>query len=176
MKIVSTEQFNPGPYVDIQIDNDGDLLNYRRYSATAWDKDRGYGSEPLTDVWERDKVQELENLYQAYIKVNPLPLSTKEAAPTGMTTKELFEKCEEIGGGFDDIKNKRSSRRDVHAFLLLAELEPSNDKIISAASHDEIAIGVSMETIEALNEFQILEIVRCGVFFDAEEEYLGMSA
>ena len=96
-----------------------------------------------------------------------------------MTTQELFEKCEEIGGGFDDIKNKRSSRRDLHAFLLLAELEPSNDKddkIISAASHDEIAIGVSMETIEALNEFQILELVRCGVFFDAEEEYLGMFA
>ena len=93
-----------------------------------------------------------------------------------MTTHELFERCEAIGGDFDDIKNKRSSRRDLHAFLLLAELEPSNDKIISGASHDEIEIGVSMETIEALNEFQILELVRCGVFFDAEEEYLGMFA
>jgi hypothetical protein len=85
-----------------------------------------------------------------------------------MDVKELFEKHNDEHGEFDKIENKRSTRPDLHVFLLLDELFPSDNgsDIVSAAEHDQIWLDVSEEQMETLTEPQILELVRCGVFID----------
>lgn len=64
---------------------------------------------------------------------------------------------------FDAIEPKRSSRRDLHAFLLLDELQPGSEPIVSAAAHDEFWVSVYVDKLcEVITEAQCLELVRCG--------------
>ena len=48
------------------------------------------------------------------------------------------------------IKNPRSSREDLHAMLLLAELDPSERDIISCGEHDQVWFGVEPEWLSKL--------------------------
>lgn len=65
---------------------------------------------------------------------------------------------------FEAVENKRSSARDLHAFLLLHELVPAKNKIIRDAEHDEIYLGVDKgDLCKVITTDQILELVRCGV-------------
>lgn len=92
-------------------------------------------------------------------------------------TKELFDKNEGEFLKFDLIEHQRSGRRDMHAFMLLDELDPDGGaNIIGAAEHDEIWIDVSPHTLDCLTEPQIIELVRCGVMFDDDTESLHMYA
>lgn len=81
---------------------------------------------------------------------------------------EIFESYFDDYLEFEEIENKRSNRPDLHAFLLLEELFPTDKKcdMISCASHDEFWLDISFEQIEKLTDDQILELVRCGVRFD----------
>jgi hypothetical protein len=66
-------------------------------------------------------------------------------------------------------KNKRSNRKDLHAFLLLDELMPSGKKIISGISSDgyEIYLDVDIDDLNAIiSDDQIIELIRCGVMCD----------
>ena len=91
-----------------------------------------------------------------------------------MTSRERFEKHDDEFIKFDRVDNKRSQRRDLHAFLLLTELFPSTSKIVSGAGHDEIWLSPTGKQVETLTDFQILELVRCGVRYDDEHESLCM--
>ena len=93
-----------------------------------------------------------------------------------LTVKELFDKYDSEYKNFDAVKNKRSSRRDLHAFLLLAEIDPSRDCIVSGAEHDEIELSPNNDFLKTLTDSQVLELVRCGVIYDNEEEYLKLFA
>jgi hypothetical protein len=86
---------------------------------------------------------------------------------------EIFKKFEENDYlEFEEVENKRSNRRDLHAFLLLDELFPiaidRHDDMISAAEHDEFYLDVSWGNIEKLTDDQILELTRCGVRCDED--------
>jgi hypothetical protein len=98
-----------------------------------------------------------------------------------MKTEELsglFKKYEDDFLEFDKVKNKRSKRPDLHAFLLL-ENYPIRDgeDIISAAEHDEIWLGVDVEKFaEDCTEYAVLELRRCGIMYDEETESFHMFA
>ena len=77
---------------------------------------------------------------------------------------------------FDLVENKRSNRPDLHAMIRLDEWFPSNKKqdIIAGASHDQIWLDTAEEDIEKLTDEQILELLRCGVFYDSDNDSLTM--
>lgn len=75
---------------------------------------------------------------------------------------------------FKLVQNKRSMRPDLHAFLLLSELFPGNDDIVDAAQHGEIWLSISIEQIESLTDGQIIELDRCGVRYDSDNDSLCM--
>ena len=91
-----------------------------------------------------------------------------------MENRERFEKHNGEFLKFDHVENKRSQRRDLHAFLLLTELFPSTSKIVSGAGHDEIWLDPTPSQVKTLTDVQILELVRCGVRYDDEHESLCM--
>ena len=92
------------------------------------------------------------------------------------TINERFEDVNGEYGEFDNIKNKRSNRPDIHALLLLDELFPGDSDLISSSEHDEFYLDISYESIEKLTDDQILELTRCGVMYNDESECLSMFA
>ena len=93
-----------------------------------------------------------------------------------MSIQEFFEKYDDEYLKFDLVESKRSSRPDVHAFILLAELFPRDRDLISAATHDEFFLDITEEEIESLSEDQVCELHRCGVRYDSENDCLAMFA
>lgn len=68
---------------------------------------------------------------------------------------------------FDDIKNKLSIRRDLHAFLLLNSLVPEDNFIIGSAEHDKFWINTDIDKLlEVITEEQVKELGACGVMYD----------
>jgi len=74
---------------------------------------------------------------------------------------------------FAKVESKCNRRRDLHALLLLDELFPSDHDIVINATHEQIFLDVDDDKIETLSDEQIVELSRCGVFYD-ECGYLSM--
>lgn len=92
-----------------------------------------------------------------------------------MDLYERFEKFNEEFIKFDRIKNKRSLKRDMHAFLLLEELFPeSKERMVSAASHDVVYLGIEEDMLEKLTDDNIIELIRCGICYNIEYDCLYM--
>lgn len=88
-----------------------------------------------------------------------------------------FEKYDDKFLKFQDLENKRSQRPDLHAFILLDELDPGNRDVISASEHDEIWLSFDLETVASkITVDQVEELVRCGVRIDDYEEGFAMFA
>lgn len=91
---------------------------------------------------------------------------------------DLYDKFEAVNddyGKFELVKNKRSERPDLHAFLVLDEIFPAAGRdIVSAASHDVIYLEVDGDDLVRLMDSEILELVRCGVMYDTENDCLSM--
>lgn len=90
---------------------------------------------------------------------------------------ELFEKHGEIEQSwFDRVTEKSSKRHDLHAFILLDKLVPGHSQpIIGAAAHDEIFLHVDANRLASvITEDLVIELLRCGVFFDPECDSLAM--
>lgn len=83
---------------------------------------------------------------------------------------DLFEKHVDEHGKFELVENKRSTRKDLHAFMLLDSLFPgSKNNMIASAEHDEIYLapyGDSLE--EKMTEELVIELRRCGCRIDNE--------
>ena len=78
--------------------------------------------------------------------------------------EEFFDKHNNEFLEFDRVEIKQSNRSDLHAFLLLDRLFPSNDDIVSCADYGEIWLDVTpTELAETASEQQIIELIRCGV-------------
>jgi hypothetical protein len=80
---------------------------------------------------------------------------------------------------WEAMPNKRSNRRDLHAFLLLDSLVPCEKgrDIVSAAEHDQIFLATEPEKLAAVaTEEIVLELARCGVMYDEEVDSLFMFA
>lgn len=89
--------------------------------------------------------------------------------------KAAFEKYEDEYGEFESVANKRSRRADMHAFILLDELLPGDGKgdLIAAVEHDQYWIDIEPRALARVaTEEIVLELVRCGVSYDEENESL----
>ncbi len=92
-----------------------------------------------------------------------------------MNINDRFEAVNDDYIKFDKVKNKRSMRPDLHAYILLDELFPNpGADIVCAASHDKIWLDFESEKINELTDSQILELTRCGVRYDKEYDSLAM--
>lgn len=87
---------------------------------------------------------------------------------------DRFELVNDEYSEFESVQNKKSSRRGIHAFILLNELFPSSGDIVCAASHDVIYLDNCGKTLDTLTDDQILELTRCGVMYDSENDSLSM--
>jgi len=89
--------------------------------------------------------------------------------------KKVFKQFDDDFIEFDRVKNKLSSRPDIHAFILLNQLCPGTRDMVSAAEHDEIFLDVEVDELsKAATKEQILELVRCGVRYDTSTDSLAM--
>ena len=89
--------------------------------------------------------------------------------------KATFDKYDDEYIQFQNVANKRSRRPDMHAFIVLDELLPGDGKgdLISAAEHDQFFLDIEPEALARVaTEEIILDLVRCGVSFDEENESL----
>ena len=100
-----------------------------------------------------------------------------------MTVDEMYEAFEAAANRPYNHDWKPSGefgtkRRDLHAFLLLEKLLPgSEERIVSAADHDEIWLGVDPEALAAVITIeQIEELDSCGVMADEDHDGLHMFA
>lgn len=97
-----------------------------------------------------------------------------------MTVEELatlFEAHNDEYLKFARVPNKRSSRPDLHAFLLLDALVPGDRDIVSGAKHDQIFLDVDPDDLaKVVTEDVAVELVRCGVMYDEENDSLMMFA
>lgn len=88
---------------------------------------------------------------------------------------DLFDKHEDEYLRFERVTEKLSNRKDLHAFILLDRLCPSKDGIVSDAEHDEIFLDVPGEELaKNATEEQIIELIRCGVRWDSDNESVCM--
>jgi hypothetical protein len=78
---------------------------------------------------------------------------------------------------FERVANKKSTRPDLHAFILLNELVPGETDIVSAAEHDEIFLSIDCEELaKVVTLEQVIELSRCGVRYHDEYDCLCMFA
>ena len=97
-----------------------------------------------------------------------------------MTVDELvnlFEKHEDEFLEYAKVEKWRSKDRDIHVFLLLEEIVPplQSGIMIAWASHDQIHLRIGVEVFaEVVTEDQVVELIRCGVRLDDDNEGLAM--
>ena len=87
---------------------------------------------------------------------------------------DRFELVVDEQFNFENVENNKSSRPDVHAFILLNELFQSEGAMICAAYHNVIYLNTFEEKLDTLTDDQILELTRCGVMYDSENDCLSM--
>ena len=83
-----------------------------------------------------------------------------------MNILDRFKKVNDEYLKFHRVENKKSTARDVHAFILLTNKFKITRDIIASAAHDEIYLDVSDNEIPQLTDDEILELVRCGVCYN----------
>lgn len=89
--------------------------------------------------------------------------------------KRIMSENSDDHSNFELVKIKKSERNDLHAFLLLDSLIPSNRPIISASEHDEIYLDIDLDELsKVITEEQVIELVRCGVRYDSDYDCLSM--
>lgn len=75
------------------------------------------------------------------------------------------------------IAQPRHDRPDMCALMMLHDLCPSRLNMICSATHDEIFLEVEAEKLaDVATEQVIIDLIRCGVRFDASKNSLCMFA
>ncbi len=79
--------------------------------------------------------------------------------------KATFDKHEDDFLEFSQVKNKRHQRKDLCAFLFLAEKFPQEQDIVQCAEHDEIWLSpeLDQEGDIPLTEEDVIFLCRCGI-------------
>lgn len=85
-----------------------------------------------------------------------------------MSIKAIFDKYNDEYLKFELVEKKLSGRSDLHAFMLLDKLFPSEQPIVAAAEHDMIYLSLDEEQFESVDEQVIRELVRCGVSLSSD--------
>jgi len=90
---------------------------------------------------------------------------------------DFFTQNGDLFGKFELVEPKRSSYRDLHAFLLLEELSPGGRYIISGTGHEIFWLNTDCARLyEQATRDQLIELIQCGVLYDCEEDVLYMFA
>lgn len=95
-----------------------------------------------------------------------------------MTRKELIAAF--VAGNDEYLSTNnlaapRSKRRDLHAFLLIDQLLPNSDTVLTAAEHDVVFINADLDELsEVISKEQVLDLLRCGVRVDQYGDGLMM--
>ncbi len=88
---------------------------------------------------------------------------------------KFFEEFEGEYLKFDRVENKLSQRPDVHAFIMLDQMFPETKPrdLISGANHDEFYLRIDADDLfEKATKEQLIDLHRCGLLYNAEEDYL----
>jgi len=93
---------------------------------------------------------------------------------------EYQDLCEANEGEFlkfENVKDKRCNRPDLHAFIVINDLSPSGKgrDIVGWSRHDVIALDVDIAVmVDNATEAQLIDLYRCGVRWDSEYDSLAM--
>lgn len=94
--------------------------------------------------------------------------------------EELFESNDDEFLKFDRIKQPiypGTLRPDLYAFNLLDALVPGTQDMVSGAEHDEIFLDVDLDKLaDKILDWQVIDLIRCGVRFVSEYDSLAMFA
>lgn len=83
---------------------------------------------------------------------------------------EEFLKCKDV-----PPERMLTSRADLHVFMMLDRMVPGSNDIVSAANHDEIFLSIEpVDLMQAASEEDIVDMIRCGLRFDRDNESLCM--
>jgi hypothetical protein len=92
-----------------------------------------------------------------------------------MTLHEMFAQFEDDRTRFEAVENKLSNRPDLHAFILLNQLQPKDCDMVSAAEHDQIFLDVDCDELaKVITLDQVHDLTRCGVWYDEGLDCLTM--
>jgi hypothetical protein len=81
---------------------------------------------------------------------------------------KLFEKHGEEYLQFELVEKPLHSRPDLAAFLLLDQLVPGKNDMVSASEHDEFFLSVDVEEVaKVITEEQIVTLIRCGIRYSS---------
>ncbi len=76
---------------------------------------------------------------------------------------------------FDRVKKKYSNRHDVSAFILLDKLAPGGQDLIMGSNNEKIWLNVNINRMLAnATDEQLIDLRRCGVFYDKSNDSLAM--
>ncbi len=76
---------------------------------------------------------------------------------------------------FDRVKKRYSNRPDVSAFILLDKLAPGGQDLIMGSNNEKIWLNVNINRLLAnATEEQLIDLRRCGVFYDKSNDSLAM--
>lgn len=76
---------------------------------------------------------------------------------------------------FGLIKNPQSYRPDLCGLMMLDRLVPGKRDIISAGEHDQVWLNVDLAKLaEVVTEEDIMNLLRCGIWYDSEGGSLSM--
>lgn len=74
---------------------------------------------------------------------------------------------------FDRIAQWFNRVPEIHAFILLSNLMPKLDNIVSAAEHDIIYLSPNCEELFKVAEsYHLIDLIRCGVLYDSYNDSL----
>lgn len=89
-----------------------------------------------------------------------------------MSAKSVFEKYTKEYLKFELVEPKLSKRPDLHAFLVLETLFPSNQAVVAAADHEIIYLAFDEEQLDTLGESELRDLHRCGVSVGSDGVYM----
>lgn len=94
---------------------------------------------------------------------------------TEQELRELFEEHHNEYLKFDRVNNKKHSRPDLHAFLLLDELVPNLGDMIVGAIQDEIYLEPELSDLApVISTEEAVDLIRCGVRISDDGYHLCM--
>ena len=90
--------------------------------------------------------------------------------------KALFDKHNDKYINFETyVKNPRSMRPDLHAFMLIDSLLPGKRDLISAAEHDVFYLDVTLEQFaQVVTEADIIELIASGIRLESQYDCFAM--
>lgn len=87
--------------------------------------------------------------------------------------EDLFADFEDDFLEFDKVKEKLSTRPDLHAFILLDKLVPGTHDLISCSEHDEYYLSIEPDELRKVaTKDQLRDLHRCGIRHDESNDSL----